>query len=107
MGPRLSTGGNWYSLSASLIVGDVLQWGPVSRRGGTWIDPEDPTRRLLDASMGPRLSTGGNALPHERTSAATSALQWGPVSRRGGTPRAAPALRLELAASMGPRLSTG
>src|SRR6266545_2917191 len=71
MGPRLSTGGNVeiYKAAPRPIV--VLQWGPVSRRGGT-TTTRDQVMLLLEASMGPRLSTGGNrrrdrgARPRER-----------------------------------------
>src|SRR5687768_9820747 len=110
MGPRLSTGGNgatsrrarWptsrFNGAPSLDGGErefsapapyakwSLQWGPVSRRGGTQpggcstrdgppssfngapsLDGgehgqlREVERRAVSASMGPRLSTGGNA----------------------------------------------
>src|SRR5262249_21972102 len=65
-----------------LLRAELLQWGPVSRRGGTLDD-------------------------HGRMLWVEDALQWGPVSRRGGT-RREPAGGLGAhGASMGPRLSTG
>src|SRR6266545_1904163 len=155
MGPRLSTGGNrsgalepfvvsaCFNGAPSLdggehavanreaTVAQMLQWGPVSRRGGTLARPVAHLELRL-ASMGPRLSTGGNAFNCLTVSTPHIALQWGPVSRRGGT-RGAQNKRLpgwvsfngapsldggELSAphhrdpghsgaSMGPRLSTG
>src|SRR5688572_7709639 len=109
-------------------VGASLQWGPVSRRGGTFdfqfavairdicfngapsLDGgEQPGGLLLGvrpllASMGPRLSTGGNARGRGYACIAFDALQWGPVSRRGGTGPATLRRALSAAASMGPRL---
>src|SRR5688572_30086070 len=61
MGPRLSTGGNRAARGGEPNDDDLLQWGPVSRRGGT----EDVVS--ADAQQ--------------------IRLQWGPVSRRGGTER--------------------
>src|SRR5262249_3706428 len=82
MGPRLSTGGNLAPAMAAATSRASLQWGPVSRRGGTGhhIPKFDGS---FAASMGPRLSTGGSA-PREVVCAYSNCM-----------------------ASMAPRLSTG
>ncbi len=108
MGPRLSTGGNSLQAQGGGIVALKLQWGPVSRRGGTFEEtearlPSEPASMgprlstggnvkkfsgwstLPDASMGPRLSTGGNLEMIGIHTTTLTTLQWGPVSRRGGT----------------------
>ena len=49
MGPRLSTAGNVSTLDAPSRTVLTLQWGPVSRRGGTrrfFVDVDDAGRPL-------------------------------------------------------------
>src|SRR6266545_3811514 len=107
MGPRLSTGGNGaprplrgrssagFNGAPSLDGGEprctaskmrsflMLQWGPVSRRGGTVPSvPRDPQGQLLQ--WGPVSRRGGTSRTTSRAPRHLT-LQWGPVSRRGGT----------------------
>src|SRR5262249_33228527 len=83
MGPRLSTGGSVLLDIRQRHFWSVLQWGPVSRRGGAFPDQGSPFLYGV-ASMGPRLSTGGSRLSGRPPGLDDLRLQWGPVSRRGG-----------------------
>src|SRR5687768_9322392 len=86
MGPRLSTGGNLTESWRGKGGVFALQWGPVSRRGGTRMIACSSIGST-SASMGPRLSTGGNRGRADFVVVNEAQLQWGPVSRRGGTCR--------------------
>src|SRR6266508_3662567 len=111
MGPRLSTGGNGIAARAGLSTLPALQWGPVSRRGGTSWAPGPARGNWKKLQWGPVSRRGGTEQPagcspdagrrfngapsldggeppRRRCSAPPMPqLQWGPVSRRGGTDR--------------------
>src|SRR5262249_44022462 len=79
--PSLDGGEPLRAASTAPMV-DLLQWGPVSRRGGARGRPR-ARRPDRAASMGPRLSTGGG-LPTKATSSWSGSGFNGAPSLDGG-----------------------
>src|SRR6266545_623598 len=104
-GPVSRRGGTVAACCADSVV-ETLQWGPVSRRGGTdGSGARDP--RARDRFNGAPSLDGGEPSAGGGCSFGQLLLQWGPVSRRGGTVHREVDELLLVHASMGPRLSKG
>src|SRR5262249_24096806 len=99
-------GGEHATGKESVSALQLLQWGPVLRRGGASSTSliRSPCSR---ASMGPRPATGGSIVRIPSGILFKSSLQWGPVLRRGGAVRERAGDGQGVAASMGPRPATG